>query len=56
MPARRSAGRARSPSNAKTGAHHHAGLESVLYVLKGKARMCRGEKLRFQAGAYYTNT
>jgi uncharacterized RmlC-like cupin family protein len=27
--------------NAKTGAHHHGALESVIYVLKGCARMCR---------------
>ncbi len=25
--------------NAKTGAHHHGALESVIYVLRGKARM-----------------
>ena len=25
--------------NAKTGAHHHGSLESVIYVLKGRARM-----------------
>ena len=26
-------------ANAKTGAHHHGALESVIYVVKGKARM-----------------
>lgn len=25
--------------NAKTGAHHHGHLESVIYIVKGKARM-----------------
>jgi uncharacterized RmlC-like cupin family protein len=37
--------------NAKTGAHHHGHLESVIYVLKGKARMRWGEKLEFVAEA-----
>jgi len=37
--------------NAKTGAHHHGHLESVIYVLKGKARMRWGEKLEFMAEA-----
>ena len=26
-------------ANAKTGAHHHGHLESVIYIVKGKARM-----------------
>jgi uncharacterized RmlC-like cupin family protein len=26
-------------ANAKTGAHHHGPLESVIYVVKGRARM-----------------
>ncbi|XMA07869.1 hypothetical protein WAI453_000660 [Rhynchosporium graminicola] len=38
-------------ANAKTGAHHHGHLESVIYVLKGKARMRWGEKLEFTAEA-----
>ena len=37
--------------NAKTGAHHHGALESVIYVLRGKARMRWGEKLEFTAEA-----
>ncbi|KAK3626160.1 hypothetical protein LTR56_019948 [Elasticomyces elasticus] len=37
--------------DAKTGAHHHGHLESVIYVLKGKARMRWGEKLEFTAEA-----
>ena len=37
--------------NAKTGAHHHGPLESVIYVLKGRARMRWGERLEFTAEA-----
>ena len=37
--------------NAKTGAHHHGHLESVIYVVKGRARMRWGERLEFVAGA-----
>ena len=37
--------------NAKTGAHHHGALESVIFVLKGRARMRWGEKLEFVAEA-----
>jgi uncharacterized RmlC-like cupin family protein len=37
--------------NAKTGAHHHGELESVIYVVKGKARMRWGERLEFVAEA-----
>lgn len=38
-------------ANAKTGAHHHGALESVIYVIKGRARMRWGEKLEFVAEA-----
>jgi uncharacterized RmlC-like cupin family protein len=38
-------------ANAKTGAHHHGELESVIYVLRGKARMRWGERLEFVAEA-----
>jgi len=38
-------------ANAKTGAHHHGALESVIYVLKGKARMRWGNNLEFVAEA-----
>src|SRR5579863_8016199 len=38
-------------ANAKTGAHHHGPLESVIYVVKGRARMRWGEKLEFVAEA-----
>jgi uncharacterized RmlC-like cupin family protein len=37
--------------NAKTGAHHHGPLESVIYVQKGRARMRWGERLEFTAEA-----
>ena len=37
--------------NAKTGAHHHGELESVIYVVKGRARMRWGERLEFTADA-----
>ena len=37
--------------DAKTGAHHHGHLESVIYVVKGKARMRWGETLEFTAEA-----
>ena len=36
---------------AKTGAHHHGPLESVIYVVKGRARMRWGEKLEYVAEA-----
>ena len=38
-------------AHAKTGAHHHGHLESVIYVVKGKARMRWGDKLQFTAEA-----
>src|ERR1700734_1160645 len=38
-------------ANAKTGAHHHGALESVIYVLKGEARMRWGERLAYVAEA-----
>jgi uncharacterized RmlC-like cupin family protein len=36
---------------AKTGAHHHGPVESVIYVVSGKARMRWGEALEFVAEA-----
>src|SRR5216117_2277007 len=36
---------------AKTGAHHHGPVESVIYVVSGRARMRWGEKLEFTAEA-----
>jgi uncharacterized RmlC-like cupin family protein len=38
-------------ANAKTGAHHHGPLESVIYVVSGLARMRWGEHLEFTAEA-----
>jgi len=37
--------------DAKTGAHHHGELESVIYVLQGRARMRWGEHLEYVAEA-----
>jgi uncharacterized RmlC-like cupin family protein len=37
--------------DAKTGAHHHGHLESVIYVVNGRARMRWGERLEFVAEA-----
>ena len=33
--------------NAKTGAHHHGELETVLYIVKGRARFRWGENLEY---------
>ena len=33
--------------DAKTGAHHHGELETVLYIVKGRARFRWGERLEF---------
>ena len=38
-------------AGAKTGAHHHGPLESVIYVIKGRARMRWGEALEYVAEA-----
>ena len=37
--------------DAKTGAHHHGALESVIYVVRGRARMRWGDRLQFTAEA-----
>jgi uncharacterized RmlC-like cupin family protein len=37
--------------DAKTGAHHHGPVESVIYVVSGRARMRWGEHLEFTAEA-----
>lgn len=37
--------------DAKTGAHHHGALESIIYVVKGRARMRWGERLEYVAEA-----
>lgn len=38
-------------ANARTGPHHHGELESVIYVIRGRARMRWGERLEFTAEA-----
>jgi uncharacterized RmlC-like cupin family protein len=45
------AGTVRIQPDAKTGAHHHGELESVIYVVSGRARMRWGERLEFTAEA-----
>src|SRR5215218_10060862 len=37
--------------NAKTGAHHHGEVESVIYVVDGRARMRWGARLEYVADA-----
>src|SRR5437879_6267551 len=37
--------------NAKTAPHHHGKLESIIYVVSGRARMRWGEQLEFFADA-----
>jgi len=45
------AGTVRIQPDAKTGAHHHGALESVIFVLRGRARMRWGESLEYTAEA-----
>jgi uncharacterized RmlC-like cupin family protein len=45
------AGTVRIQAGAKTGAHHHGEIESVLYVVRGRARMRWGNALEFTAEA-----
>ncbi len=37
--------------DAKTGVHHHGALESIIYVVSGRARMRWGDKLEYVAEA-----
>lgn len=37
--------------DARTGAHHHGPLESIIYVLSGRARMRWGSELQYSAEA-----
>jgi uncharacterized RmlC-like cupin family protein len=37
--------------NAKTAPHHHGELESIIYIISGRARMRWGERLEFIAEA-----
>ena len=45
------AGRVTVESGAQTGPHHHGHLESVIYVLRGRARMRWGDRLEFASEA-----
>lgn len=45
------AGTVRIDANAKTGPHHHGPLESVIYVVSGRARMRWGDALEYTAVA-----
>ena len=45
------AGTVRIDPKAKTGVHHHGALESVIYVISGKARMRWGDRLEYVAEA-----
>ena len=45
------AGTVEIEANAKTGAHHHGELESVIYVVAGRARMRWGAHLEYVAEA-----
>ena len=45
------AGTVRIDPDAKTGAHHHGSLESVIYVVRGRARMRWGGHLEYTAEA-----
>jgi uncharacterized RmlC-like cupin family protein len=38
--------------NARTGVHHHGALESVIFVMRGHARMRWGDRLEFVADAH----
>lgn len=38
-------------ANAKTAPHHHGALESIIYIVSGRARMRWGERLEFFAEA-----
>ena len=45
------AGTVKIHPDAKTGAHHHGPVESVIFVVKGRARMRWGERLEYTAEA-----
>jgi uncharacterized RmlC-like cupin family protein len=38
-------------AGAKTGPHHHGDLETILYVVRGRARMVWGDRLQYVADA-----
>jgi uncharacterized RmlC-like cupin family protein len=45
------AGTVKVEPDAKTGPHHHGELESIIYVVSGRARMRWGDQLEYQAEA-----
>jgi uncharacterized RmlC-like cupin family protein len=45
------AGTVQIKPGAQTGPHHHGSLESVIYVLRGRARMRWGDRLEFAGEA-----
>lgn len=45
------AGTVQIQPGAQTGPHHHGSLESVIYVLRGRARMRWGDRLEFASEA-----
>ena len=45
------AGTADIDANARTGPHHHGELETVIYVVRGRARMRWGEQLEYASEA-----
>jgi uncharacterized RmlC-like cupin family protein len=45
------AGTAAIEPSARTGAHHHGELESIIYVVSGRARMRWGDSLEYMAEA-----
>jgi uncharacterized RmlC-like cupin family protein len=45
------AGTVKIDPDAKTGAHHHGALESVIFVIRGRARMRWGAQLEYVAEA-----
>jgi uncharacterized RmlC-like cupin family protein len=45
------AGTVKIHPNAKTAPHHHGELESIIYIISGRARMRWGERLEFVAEA-----
>lgn len=45
------AGTVRVDPDAKTGPHHHGDLETVLYIVRGRARFRWGDRLEFVAEA-----
>lgn len=45
------AGTVRIEADARTGAHHHGAVESVIYIVAGRARMRWGDRLEYTAEA-----